>query len=215
VVYSPNQVAGIYPYIRGWVPDAFILGGPADGDEGQRVKAQWPSIRVLGFEPCLQMYEYQMAHGFPDEGGSVLLCQGLWSKSGPNDHFIAHGRHSTFSRAGVIGASSTVSMITLDEVSICYGPFSHAILWLDIEGAELEALRGATGMFARREVAMVNLEFTYDQPPEITTAIEALLDRSDLRYVTAWNTAGGIGEDRIYLHKDLDPGRIRRKVKKR
>src|SRR5207244_11987481 len=48
--------------------------------------------------------------------------------------------------------------ISWDRLDGMCGPFDRAVLWLDVEGSELRALRGAARLLARGAVDLVNVE---------------------------------------------------------
>lgn len=48
--------------------------------------------------------------------------------------------------------------VTWDYLDRLHGPFHDAVMWLDIEGSELEALYGANGLFTRKAILLVNVE---------------------------------------------------------
>jgi hypothetical protein len=57
-----------------------------------------------------------------------------------------------------VPARNTVAGQSLDALSHQYGPFEKAVIWADIEGAELRMLQGATELLSSGNVLALNLE---------------------------------------------------------
>ena len=61
---------------------------------------------------------------------------------------------------------------TIDTIDAEHGPFDNAILWADIEGAEMKMLQGATKMLTEQRIQCIYLEIraqhkNLPQPGEI------------------------------------------------
>jgi FkbM family methyltransferase len=150
VIYQPNQVSNIYAHID-FRPEWFILGGPADGDEAQRFKKKYPKASILGLEPDPAGFAVQQKMKFP---GTLLPC-GLGDKAGTVKFDSKLGiRRGSVTEEGDI----EVHLTTLDELDVERGPFNKAVLWLDIEGYEMQALVGATKLLTERRIWLINLE---------------------------------------------------------
>lgn len=166
-IYCPGQVANIFPYID-FVPEWFLLGGPADGDEAQVFHAKYPQAQAIGWEPNPALYDYQLEAGFP---GILRKCA-LWSDThdvgvgvlrlGESPDEQQRNRTSSLVRA-YTHAGYQAELATLDQMERIHGPFLNAVLWLDIEGSELAALQGGTKLLARGTVRLINLEVFSDQ----------------------------------------------------
>ncbi len=152
-----------------WLP----LGGPADGDEAQTLAAEYPDLKVAGFEPNLELIRWQLANGWRDEWRMFPI--GLSDREGKETLRVPTGpdggRRGSIVR-DVSGMKQTVTVRPLDDVVKTTGmPVENAILWLDIEGMESRALTGAVGLFRRKAITLVNVERRAgDDLTEILTA---------------------------------------------
>lgn len=211
-IYNPGQVKKIFPFVP---PDVkwFLLAGPADGDEGQVFKQQFPSAQVIGFEPNLACFQYQKEHVFP----GTLLNVALW-----DEDCKVHLKTVHFARPMDIARTSTIlphsdlptylaetQANRLETLSEKYGPFRDAVLWLDIEGSELKALVGAGILLISGAIVLVNAEIhidgdSEDEPKE--SAIHQYLAAYGFKEVKRWNGNkyhGGIRWDVIFK-RDLN-----------
>jgi len=195
MVYNPGQFSVVFPLVKR-PPTWLLLGGPADADEAQTAVKQWPDIKVLGVEPSKAMYEYQLAHDWP---GSLLLQCALGSSVGQGQIHISGDtpRCSSFV-ADHPGELHTVDITTLDVLDEIHGPFENAILWLDVEGSEYEALLGARKLFDRGAIAMVNVECLV-RLQELFVPIEKFLADYKFHLVHTWNIQHNFVSDRIYM----------------
>lgn len=199
MTYNAGQFQNIVKHVPK-VPRWLILGGPADGNEAQCAVTRWPGLKVLGIEPSEPMRIWQRANGWPK--GAPLLPYALTDHCGqavmhapdddPRCSSLLSERH---------GPLVEVPTVTIDSLNQQYGPFRRAILWLDIEGMEYEALQGARELFALGEVLLVNVEIL-ERRQDATKRIHSLLTGRGFRLATLWNYHPGSHHDRIYV-----PGR--------
>ncbi len=161
LVYSSGQARALLPY---WPKEAkwFVIGGPADGDEAQTLHREFPDLKCIGFEPNKELYDKQVSMDFPGE----LYNLALWSKStyldlttpggggiGPRSSTVCRG----FAEGQPIASSVSVKAVTLDQWC---RDIRDVVLWLDVEGAELEVLKGATELLKR--TLLISLESLND-----------------------------------------------------
>lgn len=198
MIYNPNQFNNIIPFVPG-VPDVLILGGPADGNEAQCAVAKWPNLKVIGVEPCEKMIEYQLKNGWP--GHAPILPYAL-----SDTDCLAPIRMPTDNdrTASLMmdrpGELKNIVCVTIDKINQLYGPFKRAILWLDIEGWEYQALQGARGMFDSGSVVAVNVEIL-ERRKEATQKIEEFFESVGFRLKHTWNKHKGSHHDRVYTTK--------------
>jgi FkbM family methyltransferase len=144
------------------VPKWLILGGPADGNEAQAAVKRWPGIKVVGFEPNPEAGAWQKEHGWPKD--QPLLNFALSDRVGKVQIWMPEGHLRSASidpvrYAGVPDKTmKEVQTTTLDRSDTLLGPFEECFLWLDIEGAELEALRGAERVLKESRACMISVE---------------------------------------------------------
>lgn len=190
VVYNPAQLKQV---IR-WLPSApkwLLLGGPSNADEAQTAAGLWPEVRVLACEPSERLRRWQETWGFPRPPQGVLLPHALsdvvssavfWPVDGPSGGAMVE-------QPGISLAPVKVLTTTLDQLEHERGPFVDALLWLDIEGHELPALRGGAELLRSGRVLLINVEVC-DRTPENTTAISKLLTACGYALRDHWNNSG-------------------------
>jgi len=192
VIYSPGQAEVLFSF---WPPDAewFIVGGPADGNEAETVKEKYPDVECIGFEPDPEMYAYQKTR-FP----GVIYNEALWSSATELSLVIPGSNGNINHRCSSVcrdiekerqAETHTVAGWALDDLSAKYGPFRNAVLWIDIEFAELEALKGCARLLESGRVLLINLE-TYDH---LYAEIEDYLTQYNFVATHKWNTRGQRG----------------------
>lgn len=168
MIYEPGQVKSIFPYVAEDIK-AFVLGGPADGDEAQLFHEQFPSVAIYGFEPNLDYYRHQLAVGFPGKLEQAALSDEL----SENDFYLLGEGAGRSSRLAAEHAPAyRVKTLTIDSLGLDV-PMA---LWLDIERSELKALEGAVCTFAAGLVRVVLLEIL----PDAEKPILEFLDRYDM-----------------------------------
>ncbi len=166
--YNDGQVERIFPYCND--PKWFILAGPADGNEAQVFKRQYPNCRIIGLEPNPNAFKFQSEHEFPD----TLFNAALSSTCGDVDFNIVSNM-----RCGYVGnryeqANKPIKVpsITLDQLSRDYGPFDNVALWMDIEGSEIEALKGTHVLLKQRAFQLISVEVVNESEQLIAELLE-------------------------------------------
>lgn len=119
--------------------------------EAQTLRSLWPDLEVFGVEPLPDI------HGGLDDFPGPLL-----------EATIGFGNETTISwdsplTASVVDTtprkfSRTVRTVTLDEFDWANGHPGGILLWMDIEGAELEALRSGPRLLKSGRVSWINTE---------------------------------------------------------
>lgn len=195
MVYEPDQIKYVFPFL-GFHPEWFLLGGPADAWEAQVMRSKIPTLAIAGFEPNPTFYNLQRAWGFP----GLLLPYALWEERRTLELRIPDSGEDPMQelRCGSLikfqdGANRTTSVEarTLDDLSDEFGPFRRALLWIDIEGSELQCLRGARRLMENREIHVINAEVEDYAAPEIAR----LLGGYGIREVKRWNANTVIDPD--------------------
>jgi FkbM family methyltransferase len=207
MVYNSGQAAVLFPHLDrlGVQPAWFILGGPADADEAQTVRARYPDIQVIASEPCDQFRRWQREAGFP----GTLLPFALSDREHDATLVVprGHPRGATMVRhePGAPGCDVELAQaITLDRLSDLYGPFQDAVLWLDIEGMELPALRGAEGMFAAGAVLLASVEVMVDERPDDHREVGEFFTRHGFHMAEEWERTP-IHQDQIWVREEPAP----------
>lgn len=133
-------------------PSWLIDVGVGGGTEANNLKNLWPNLKVIGLEPNRALW--------PADYPGEILPYGAWSHARDHTLWLAGPRDtssSLFERVPVVGALAT-TVRPLDELLRKYPDLNRAILWADVEGAELEALRGAWKLLQTGVIVLCNLE---------------------------------------------------------
>jgi FkbM family methyltransferase len=165
-IYNPGQAKVLFEF---WPEEAewFVIGGVAIGNEAQTIYSKYPNINYIGFEPNLAMRESAVIN-FP----GVSYAYALWDSNTNLLLKVPDGRDISssvcrFSESSV-GLEYGVIARSLDSLSEEFGPFTNSVLWIDIEEAELRALKGATNLLIN-DIKLINLEImNKSQTEEIT-----------------------------------------------
>lgn len=200
--YSPGQLGNIYNAVHQYEPFKwFLLGGPANANEAQTALRRWPGVKVVGVEPNPDAIAFQLSHGWP--GGHPLINRALWG-SIRQIHVADTGSTLVHARAAFGGDLSRGiwQTTTWDELDKQYGPFEDALLWMDIEGSELEALQGALGLLNRKAILAANIELlSRPEEPESwgrIAEIDRVMHIHGYHIATEWNNSTWC-RDRVYV----------------
>lgn len=193
--YNPHQLE----HVVRWLPREprwLVLGGPSQADEAQTAKRLWPAIEVIAFEPVERMREWQARHGFLGR----MIPRALWHEETEVEMWGIDGPTGSSVLPLPNGARlpDRVRTTTLDIAERQFGPFEDALLWLDIEGAELEALQGGRELLASGRVLLINVE-TCDRELGARAAIGELLKGCGYHCAERWNSASGAHHDEVWI----------------
>lgn len=155
-IYSPGQAKvlfDVWPEGVEW----FVIGGPADANEAQTIHNQFPGIKCIGFEPHPILLQKQIELAFP----GIVYPYALMSEDGSVDFKMLIGKDNSSSVCRDLGDNCNIIEVktrSLDSLSEEFGPFTNIVLWIDIEHAELECLKGAKRLLESGQILMVNVE---------------------------------------------------------
>lgn len=199
MTYNAGQFNKIIPAIleMGITPEWLVLGGPADGDEAQCCLRQWPEIRIIGVEPNHHMVMWQMKHDWPVEARLIPAALSNYRGQGQMRHDPLHPRCDSFmmERSGIV---TQVDVLTIDSLDGEYGPVSQAILWLDVEGHELEALQGAQALIDRDGILAIYVELIERREKESQALID-FIESNGFILAGVYNVHPSSHHDRLYL----------------
>jgi len=143
-------------------PEFFLDIGAGEFDsEAWEVKKTYPDCRIIGFEPQPDRFDLLKRHSYP---GLLLPFVISDVDSIVNGYMGYHGGKSDFWLFGgndeYIDAYKKIKIMshTLDAIEYRYGPFNNVFIWADIEGSELNALRGANKLFDQNKIIGINVE---------------------------------------------------------
>lgn len=198
--YEDRQVEHILP----WCPtkvDWFVIGGPADGNEAQVFKEHYKHCKVLGFEPNRWMRDFQSRHGFPGQ----MYPRALYSDNKLREFIVpGNDRCGSLNKYTEMEEGFTkqqISCATLKSISHIHPGFDNIVLWIDIEGAELECLKGADELLANKTIKVINVESFTDSREDLVKYVTGY----GYSWVEEWNirhiSEGRIFSDLVFKHE--------------
>lgn len=148
------------------VKTMYNLGvGPQPHQEASLIKKEIPDIKIYGVEPNPITY-FDRLSGYP----GVLLPLGVWSEEKilklqiESDHgrssYLDPGEAWSMDHNVEIKHKAETLCKTLDSLDTLFGRPEDIILWMDIEGSELEALKGAHKLLESGRIGAIFLECT-------------------------------------------------------
>lgn len=153
--------------------------GVGPKSEANTLKTIFPEMEVFGCEPLIDLYPKEVASGFP----GVLLPIGISSQEGVlKINYRDEGKLLDASAlAEDLPNSKEVNVWTLDKFDRFANRPDRVMLWMDIEGMELDALLGAKELLGSGRVKWINLEERregnvpegWPHPKNIATLLEA------------------------------------------
>ncbi len=142
----------------------FIRGAPlALYDIGVGLKSEWrtlrklyPQLKVFGCEPHPATYQSLLRDGFPGTLAKVAIGE----EAGQATLFDIAGdaKRASLLPLGDSERQIPTDVWTLDRFDREMGRQDRILLWMDIEGSELAALRGGTELLDSGRVRWINLE---------------------------------------------------------
>lgn len=148
--------------------------GPVPHNEAETFRKLWPKMNIIGLEPNIDIFIERFSR-YPGK----MYPWGLWSVSclkaltmvkaskGKSSVLDPHpdwaGKWSFDKR---ISTKSVINCTTLDQLDEILGFPEDIFLWMDIEGSELEALKGGHKLLASGRVKWIDVEVSL-QPRRI------------------------------------------------
>ena len=147
--------AAIAKFIRG-APRALYDIGVGPKSEWRTLRKRYPKLKVFGCEPHPATYQSLLRGGFP----GALLNVAIGEAEGTATLFDSA---DDAKRASLLPLAESERQIptevwTLDRFDREMGQQDRILLWMDIEGTELAALRGGTKLLDSGRVRWINLE---------------------------------------------------------
>tara|TARA_R110002020_G_scaffold58381_4_gene160095 strand:- start:110 stop:826 length:717 start_codon:yes stop_codon:yes gene_type:complete len=140
----------------------FISCGPGyPGSESWSIKDFLPSCEIIGLEPQTQCFNNLQQKGFP---GTLLNAaaaahagerEGFMGLEGGKTDFWLHGSEKLIEKG--FYKKEVVCTTTVDKI-LCPHPEAQAFIWADIEGGELDMLKGAVDSMKNNKIVGFNLE---------------------------------------------------------
>ncbi len=196
--YGSGQLRKPARFLGPIVPKWLVLGGPSCADEAMTARSLWPNIQVISFEPSREFYQWQLNNGFPKNGKLFQMALGEY----PMDVLFYPVPTSSASGGTLLKQEESltpyaVPQTTLDTMEELHGPFHDAFVWLDIEGSEVAALRGATNLIKSGRPLMFNIEICLEHPTDEQSIREILGGKYHV--VDEWNRNSGRHKDQVWM----------------
>ncbi len=202
---------GLVAEVLNWRADLMIQVGVGHYHEEVKVlQSEWPGLRFIGFEPHPGIYrdlkDTYPGRIFPiaitDREGTMMLNTKRRHADGSSLIDFQDGQETT-----PIEVNTTLLDYVFYDIQDSHND-QRILLWLDCEGCELMALRGATR--ALQKVSMINIEMTANPPSkEWGSPLEIHRWLADRGWFIQWIHTQRItlGQcDYVYVKKDLfDP----------
>ena len=197
--------------------------GSRDGEVAVYLKQHYPAAQVYAFEcnpPAVELCRRR----FRDVPGISLVERAVSDHSGPVDFFAIDPERTVTPHAdGNIGASSLfranseypfekyaqnripVQATTLADWARAAGHPTIDVIWMDVQGAALQALRGLGGLLPAVKLIHVEVEYKpmYLEQP-LAGEVRSFLEAGGFRLVAQLNSSDWFG-DEIYCRRDLLP----------
>ena len=137
------------------------LGPGMVGTEAWIFREKYPDIDIIGLEPQIERYNF-----LKDKFPGVLLNKAAGAQECIVDGWMGHkdGKSDFWLNASPENSKyykkKKVQCTTVDKILENIDGFG--LLWMDIEGAEFEAIRGALGSLMTGKVAFISLEMNFN-----------------------------------------------------
>ena len=142
-------------------PDVmFDIGVATMFTEAWWARERWQDIKIFGFEPCEA--RYVALSTYPGILHKIAVTDFIGKFSGymNNYDFKVVAEEDKDDPYINVDVEST----TIDELDRIHGTFNKIFIWADIEGGELNLLKGATKALSEKRIIGLNLEL-WSHPP--------------------------------------------------
>jgi FkbM family methyltransferase len=195
--------AFICRFING-APEALYDIGVGPKTEWRTLGGRFPSMSIFGCEPNPIQHAKLLHANFPGSLLAVAIGENVGTAT---LHYPADDtKRGSLFPVGYGDAHCPVEVWTLDRFDESVGCRDRILLWMDIEGYELSALRSGPRLLASNRVRWINLEERRggDQPAEgwcDPKALHEFLCQSGYSRVAEYNRYS-THQDVIYVHHD-------------
>ena len=174
---------------KSWVVD----GGFFKGEFAKKAIQNLESVQCVGFEPNRKLFEQWQASSFSKNECITLENSALGSQCGEASYFSSDSFPATNSllprplsasrvdpyyprRAGLRKESKNVNVVSLDQYFLSRSISEIFLLKLDLQGGELEALRGAKNLLKKGSISVVFVEAVFVEKYEKQPLLKDLWD---------------------------------------
>ncbi len=163
--------------LKNYLPSNPIIleAGAYDGEDSVMLKRYWPLSTVHAFEPVPDLYKLvqnKIKHeknifAYPlalsDKNGKATFhVSGFADKqdvTGPSGSLRAPKEHLVYNTGTTFPKKIEVTTATIDDWAASYNVEKIDFIWFDLQGAELEAFKGATKILETVTAIYTEVEF--------------------------------------------------------
>lgn len=167
----------------------------------------WPKARIIGVEPLAEHWREMRKF---DREPDVMIRGAVYHTE--DEQLTFHLNYEPDQRATIYGLpigvkneiTREIPTVTLDGIAKRYGPFPNAMLWMDIEGGEYEALRCASLLTDHGAIRWINVELNFCTPRNLPpwALVNSTLEGYDFRLLAMHSISrNGRQGDGIYIRK--------------
>jgi FkbM family methyltransferase len=162
-----NQIKNI---INKFNFDCFIdCGVGYVGTEAWSVKDLKPNTTIIGFEPHNERYEMIKDNYVGDlyklgVGEKEREITGFMGYKGGKSDFWLHGSEKLIEEGHY--KKESIQLTTIDKILEKYPNNKNIFVWADIEGSELDMIKGSVETMKNDKIVGFNLELRYDRADE-------------------------------------------------
>lgn len=143
----------------------FDVGGNF-GQTALRFSTAFPNARICSFEPVPSSF-LRLQRAVQGKGNISAANTAVGEETGEiSIHVSADAGSNSISRKKAGDNSITVPVDTVDALAKSYELEAIDLLKIDVEGYELQVLKGATGLFAREAIRFVFAECIVPDEPD-------------------------------------------------
>lgn len=144
-------------------PSTLLDVGAAKGEFTRLACRLWPGLRPVMIEPLAE-FDDRLAAVAADFPSALRIAAAAGAAEGEvtfNVHDDLFGSSLLHEEEGaaVDGAPRKVRLTTLDGVAAAHGLDGPFLVKVDVQGAELEVMRGATGLLPRCQAVLMEVSF--------------------------------------------------------
>lgn len=199
---SPDDPVGVCAPFLPAPPDWLLIGGLGDVMEAAQARKRWPGCMIVGVDPDPRAVEWQRANGWPEDN-SLMLTVALSDRAGTAtirmDSLCCPSMHPANVAEAKPGELTEVVTVTIDDWITTLPP-GNGVLWLDLEGWEATALRGARDLLASGRATLVCVEVWYKHEADART-VSRQLEAHGYERVHVWFRQWW-GHNEFWMRKD-------------
>ncbi len=166
----------------GFAPELIVDGGAYLGTWAGMARSIWPDAPLILVEPQPEM-KARLTEWVTSHPPAELICCALGRQAGEARLLLQHSNSRLDGDVSPVLPGVTVPVKTLREVLDKRQPEGRVFLKLDVQGSELDVLKGAGDWFGRCEVLQLEVSWLQiGEPPLLTEVMEVCTGRGYVPY---------------------------------